>query len=145
MIEALAVPASSAAQGSLGRLRVTDRRTLLGIVAASALAPRVASATGPAPMYGVMGKMKAQPGRRSALVAILLDATADMPGCRSYVIAEDLTDADAIWITEVWDDEASHKASLTLPDVRAAIAKARPLIAGFESRIVTRVVGGTGL
>jgi quinol monooxygenase YgiN len=124
---------------------MTNRRTLLGAAAVATLAPAVARARQPAPMYGVMGKMKAQPGKRADLIAILLDATADMPGCRSYVVAEDLQDADAIWITEVWDDEASHKASLTLPDVRAAIARARPLIAGFDSQTITRVVGGTGL
>ena len=43
-----------------------------------------------------------------------------MPGCRSYVIADDLSDADAIWITEVWETEAAHKASLTLPQVVSA-------------------------
>nr|WP_241527240.1 putative quinol monooxygenase [Sphingomonas turrisvirgatae] len=112
---------------------------------AAAVLPRAALAATPPAMYGVMGKMKAQPGKRADLVAILLDATADMPGCRSYIVAEDLNDADAIWITEVWDDEASHKASLTLPDVKAAITKARPLIAGFESQTITRVLGGTGL
>lgn len=124
---------------------MTDRRTLLGLAGATALLPATAFAASQPPMYGVMGKMKAQPGKRGELIAILLDATADMPGCRSYVVAEDVADADAIWITEVWDDEESHKASLTLPDVRAAISRARPLIAGIESQTVTRVVGGTGL
>jgi quinol monooxygenase YgiN len=123
---------------------MTDRRSLLAIAGASAILPAAALAQ-PAPMFGVMGKMKAQPGKRAALIAILLDATGDMPGCRSYVVAEDLKDPDAIWITEVWDDKASHKGSLTLPHVREAIAKAKPLIAGFESQTETRVIGGTGL
>ena len=54
-------------------------------------------------------------------------------------------DADAIWITEVWTDAASHKASLSLPAVQQAIARARPLIAGFDSHIETVPVGGQGL
>jgi quinol monooxygenase YgiN len=49
------------------------------------------------------------------------------------VIATDSADADALWITEVWDSAASHKASLGLPAVQATIAKARPLIAGFSN------------
>ena len=61
-----------------------------------------------------------------------------MPGCLSYVVARDPADADAIWITEVWVDAASHKASLALPSVQAAIAEARPLIAGFDSSVVDR-------
>ena len=61
---------------------------------------------------------------------MLLDATQSMPGCLSYVIATDPADADALWITEVWDNAASHKASLGLPAIQAVIAKAKPLIAG---------------
>jgi quinol monooxygenase YgiN len=88
--------------------------------------------------------MRAQPGRRGELVEILLAGTGSMPGCLNYVIAEDAADADAIWISEVWDDEASH-ASLSLPAVQAAIARARPSIAGFDSQTRTRPVGGVGL
>ena len=54
-------------------------------------------------------------------------------------------DTTAIWITEVWTDAASHKASLALPEVRAAITKAKPYIAGFEFQIETEPVGGFGL
>lgn len=96
-------------------------------------------------MFGLVGKMRAQPGERDALIAILLDGTEAMPGCLSYVVAKDPADADAIWITEVWDDAPSHKASLSLPAVQAAIAKARPMIAGFDSRVETEPVGGVGI
>ncbi|TXG01449.1 putative quinol monooxygenase [Massilia arenae] len=96
-------------------------------------------------MYGLIGKMRAQPGQRDALIAILLDGTAGMPGCLAYVIAKDAQDADAIWITETWKDQASHKASLSLPSVQAAIAKGRPLIAGFGERFETEPIGGHGL
>jgi quinol monooxygenase YgiN len=68
-----------------------------------------------------------------------------MPGCLSYVVARDVADANAVWVTEVWDSEASHKGSLSLPSVRDAIAKGRPLIAGFGERFITVPVGGVGL
>jgi quinol monooxygenase YgiN len=96
-------------------------------------------------MYGLIGKMLAAPGQRSALIDILLDGTAAMPGCRSYIVAADPGDENALWITEVWTDEASHKASLALPAVQAAIARARPIIAGYGERFVTTPVGGVGL
>src|SRR3712207_6213016 len=96
-------------------------------------------------MYGLIGQMTAVAGQRGALIAILLEGIADMPGCLSYIVAEDPGDANAIWITEVWDGPASHKASLSLPSVRQAIARAKPLIAGFGTRIVTTPVGGHGL
>ena len=96
-------------------------------------------------MYGLIGKMTATPGNRDVLVAILLDGTTTMPGCLSYVVAHDPENADALWITEVWDSQDSHKASLSLPAVQAAIAKGRPLIAGFSDRVVTTPIGGVGL
>jgi quinol monooxygenase YgiN len=96
-------------------------------------------------MYGLIGKMTAKPGQRDALVAAILDGSSDMPGCRSYVVSLDSADENAVWITEVWDDEAAHKASLAIPSVRAAIARAMPLIADFGPSFVTAPVGGTGL
>ena len=96
-------------------------------------------------MFGLIGKMRAAPGKRDELIEILLDGTGSMPGCLNYIVAADPADADAIWITEVWIDEASHKASLALAEVQAAIAKARPIIAGFDSQTRTIPVGGVGL
>ena len=96
-------------------------------------------------MYGLIGKMTAVSGERDALVAILLEGVAGMPGCLSYVVAKDPTDADAIWITEVWDSEASHRASLSLPTVQQAIARGKPLIARFDESHATEPVGGHGL
>ena len=52
-------------------------------------------------MYGLIGKMKAVPGKRDALIAVLLDGVSGMPGCLSYVVAQDPADPDGIWITEV--------------------------------------------
>ena len=96
-------------------------------------------------MYGLIGRAKAQPGKRDSLIAVLLEGTGEMPGCLSYVIAEDPTDADSLWITEVWDNQESHKASLSLPSVKDAIARGKPLIAGFRERFETRPVGGQGI
>jgi quinol monooxygenase YgiN len=96
-------------------------------------------------MYGLIGQFKSTPGQRDALVAILLENVSGMPGCRSYVVALDPADADAVWITEVWDDEASHKASLAIPSVKDAIARAMPIIASFGEHHVTEPVGGLGI
>ena len=68
-----------------------------------------------------------------------------MPGCLSYVIARDPTDADAIWITEVRENRERREASLKLPSVQEAIARGRPLIVGFGERFETAPVGGHGL
>jgi len=96
-------------------------------------------------MYGLIGKVTAVPGQRDALAGILLEGTGEMPGCLSYVVAADPADADALWITEVWDSQASHQASLALPAVKAAIGRGRLLIAGFSNRVETAPLGGVGL
>jgi quinol monooxygenase YgiN len=93
-------------------------------------------------MFGLIGKMRASPGRRAELIAILGEGTQAMPGCIHYIVAEDASDPDAIWITEVWDKEESHKASLQLPEVKAAIAKGRPLIASFDMGARIKPVAG---
>jgi len=96
-------------------------------------------------MYGLIGKITAHAGKRDELVEVLLAGAKDMPGCSSYVVAQDNSDADAIWVTEVWVNQASHQASLKLPAVENAIAKGRPLIAGFGDRVMTTPIGGIGL
>ncbi len=96
-------------------------------------------------MYGLISKVDVVPGQRDALVAILIEGVAGMPGCLSYVVANDADDPDVIWITEVWDSQASHEASLSLASVQDAITQGRPMIAGFSERAVTEPVGGHGL
>jgi quinol monooxygenase YgiN len=126
-----------------------DRRTFIALAAGAAVVPFTAapgaSASSADTMHGLIGKMTTQPGQRDAFIAILLEGIGAMPGCLSYVVAKDPKDPDGIWITEVWDSEASHKASLSLPAVKAAIARGRPLIAGFGEQTITAPVGGHGL
>jgi len=96
-------------------------------------------------MYGMIARIKAQPGKRVALAAALLEDTGSMPGCLNYVVAEDMADPDTLVVTEAWDSKQSHENSLKLPAVQAAIAKGRPLIAGFERIAETVPLGGVGL
>jgi quinol monooxygenase YgiN len=94
-------------------------------------------------MYGLIGKMRCIPGRRKDVIeAMDGNGAKGMPGCQSFWVSEDPVDGDCIWVTEVWDSEAAHKASLELPAVKASIARAMPLIAGFELNVKTRPVAG---
>jgi quinol monooxygenase YgiN len=137
--------AASDAVEARDSVNVLDRRQFLALAASAAVPPFVASYREGATMYGLIGKMMTAPGQRDAVIGILLEGTMKMPGCLSYIVAADPDDPQAIWITEVWDSEANHKASLSLPAVQSAIAKARPSITGFGERFVTRPVGGVGL
>lgn len=129
-----------------------SRRTMIGGAAAAMLlsgrAGKVEAHTmeeiDESQVYGLIGQMKAAPGRRDELIGYLIEGSAAMPGNLGYGVWKDLADADAIWITEVWKDEAAHKASLHLPQVQEAIRKARPIIAGFGARAEVSPVAGTG-
>ncbi len=96
-------------------------------------------------MFGMIAKITAAPQRRETLINILLEGPRYMPGCLNYIIAKDAGNDDDIWITEVWESKAIHDASLSLPSVKDAIAKAKPMIAAFSAHAITTPVGGRGL
>jgi quinol monooxygenase YgiN len=96
-------------------------------------------------MFGLISKITCTANERESLIAILIEGTAAMPGCLSYVVAADAADADAIWVTEIWESREGHQTSLSLPSVQQAIATGRPMIRGFAARYETRPVGGHGL
>ena len=95
-------------------------------------------------MYGLIAQIVFVDRGRSEVAAILA-GIGEMPGCVSYVVAEDIAREDALWVTEVWESRKAHAASLELPAVRAAIEAGSPLIVGFEHRIETKPIGGPGL
>lgn len=93
-------------------------------------------------MYGLIAKLTLLPGKREEAIALLTGSSANMPGCFSYVIANDAADEDVLWVTEVWESKASHDASLSLRAVQAAIPKMKPLLAKFEKVAETNPVAG---
>ena len=99
-------------------------------------------------MYAMTGKLTAQPGKQEQLAAILLraaDLVATLPGCRQYAVCSDPADDHAVWVLEIWDDKASHDASLQEPGVRSLITAAMPLLGGPPSGSELRVIGGHGV
>ncbi len=95
-------------------------------------------------MYGLIAKLTAVPNKREELIKIPEEGTKNMPGCRSYILAKDAADENVVWVTEIWDRAESHDASLSLATVKDSVARAKPLIAGFEKVAVTNPVGGVG-
>jgi quinol monooxygenase YgiN len=94
------------------------------------------------------GKLQAQPGKRAALVKILLRAAqtvSTMRGCRSYIVLEDMQDESVVWVFEMWDDKEAHDASIQDKQVRGLIAEALPVIVNASSGSELRVAGGYGV
>lgn len=95
-------------------------------------------------MFGLIAKLTAAQGKREELIALLKSSASKMPGCYSYVVARDSADESVIWVTEVWDSEASHDASLSLPAVREAIPQAKLIVSHFEKVAATMPVWDGG-
>jgi quinol monooxygenase YgiN len=87
-------------------------------------------------MHGLIAKFTAHPGQRDEVAALMVSGGTP-PGCRSFVVATDPQDPDALWITEVWDSEAAWAASFDLPAVQASIDRVVPLVAVFGEPTVT--------
>jgi quinol monooxygenase YgiN len=99
-------------------------------------------------LFSMYGKLVAQPGQRDALVAKLLRAAELMEsvkGCLLYVVNTSVDEPDAVWVTEIWQDEAAHGASLSMPGVRTLITETMPLVAGPPEGTRVSPVGGKGL
>jgi quinol monooxygenase YgiN len=97
--------------------------------------------------YGYIGSMKTKSGHRDDVVSILLNGAEGLraAGCDLYIVSVSDTDDDTIWVTEVWQSKGHHDASLQLPEAKAAISKAMPMLTEeFTSQELT-VVGGLGL
>ncbi|MER6386624.1 putative quinol monooxygenase [Streptomyces sp. NPDC001250] len=97
--------------------------------------------------YGLVTKFLAHPGKRDALADSLLQAAKLLdrdPGCVHYVVSTS-AEPEAVWVSEVWTDQAAHDASLEPEDVRALVLQARPLIAGLSEQTPLTVLGGVGL
>jgi quinol monooxygenase YgiN len=107
--------------------------------------PILARSQGVNQMYGLIAKLTAAPGKREELIKTLKESAGDMPGCFSYVVAKDSAEENTLWVTEVWDSEASHDASLLLPAVKNAVPQAKAIVASFEKVAVTSPIWGAGL
>ncbi|HEY2312460.1 MAG TPA: putative quinol monooxygenase [Streptosporangiaceae bacterium] len=97
--------------------------------------------------YGYIGSMRTREGRRDEVIEILLAGADGLreAGCQLYAVGTDPADADVVWVTEIWDSREHHDASLQLPETKAAIGQAMPLLTGEFTRQELDVVGGLGV
>jgi quinol monooxygenase YgiN len=92
-------------------------------------------------MYGLIVKLTSAPGRRPDLITLMGgEDSHTIPGCLSFIVAEDATHPDILWITEVWESQAAHEASLKAPAINHNLKDADTLIVGFEKLATTSPV-----
>jgi len=91
--------------------------------------------------YGLLGKMRAKPGKRDELIAALKASSGGLPGKLVYLFQLEQDDPDAFWINKVWADKSDYEACLTNPQVVAGMTVIRPLLADTEVRVETIPLG----
>jgi len=100
-------------------------------------------------MYLLHGKLKAKDGYKSELANILLEASkhvAKAKGCKLYVIGNDESDKNAIYVTEIWDSKEDHDNSLKAEGVSELIKNAMPIIDGQPQKgQELQILGGVGI
>ena len=97
--------------------------------------------------YAYIGSMRTKDGHRDAVIEILLGGADGLreAGCQLYAVCTADSDDNVIWAIEIWDSADQHDSSLLLPETRAAIAKAMPILTGEFTRQQLTVVGGLGV
>ena len=91
-------------------------------------------------MWGMIARITTVAGKRDEMIGLLKQSAAGMPGCISYVVAEDASAPNVLWVTEVWQSQQDHDASLSLRQVQEVLPRARALMANFERVAVTMPV-----
>ncbi|PZF80651.1 putative quinol monooxygenase [Jiangella anatolica] len=97
--------------------------------------------------YAYQGTLRTRPGRRDEVVAILLGGADGLraAGCHLYAVGVSETDPDLVVVSELWSSKEHHDASLELPETKASIAAAMPMLTGEFTGVEARVEGGLGV
>ncbi|EAC7102993.1 antibiotic biosynthesis monooxygenase [Listeria monocytogenes] len=98
--------------------------------------------------YGLLTAFYTHPGEKDNLVKILLEAAealADYNTCIQYIISESETEADTVFVSEIWIDKGHHAASLDNLAVQETIARAKPMIKEIKQIQELDILGGKGV
>jgi quinol monooxygenase YgiN len=116
-----------------------------------AAARRLRGSDSVGPMVGRQVLFTAVPGQGETLARVMLDVAHSLEGtagCRLYAISRAVDDNDAIWVTELWDDQESVDASLTVLQTdtgKARLGEVMALLVGPPQRTELQPLGGVGI
>lgn len=95
--------------------------------------------------YSINGKLVASSGNGSLLRQYLLEAASEMEAvdlCYCYIVGVNKDEPDAVYVYEVWENQAAHRASLELDVLKTLMAKAKPIIVTMSSKTDLTIIGG---
>jgi quinol monooxygenase YgiN len=102
-------------------------------------------------MVGRYVKMSARSGQGDVLAQLMLEVARSLhgtDGCLLYAINRVIDDAETVWVTELWRDEAAVEDSLAVLRTdagQARLGQVMALLEGPPERIDLHPLGGVGL
>lgn len=96
---------------------------------------------------GVIAKITAQDGKRADLAGALqgaLDAAENEPGTLYYMLLEDASDANVLWMYEMYQDQAALESHMGSDAFKALGPAIGPFLAGRPELIFCKPIGGKG-
>jgi quinol monooxygenase YgiN len=85
--------------------------------------------------FGMQVTLKAFKGKGDELAQLMLQAAQlieNQPGCQTYIVIRSMSDPDQVMITEIWDSQQTHQASLANQEVSNIINSTRSLITQMQ-------------
>lgn len=98
--------------------------------------------------YALINKLTAKPGKREEVISVLLESGElfqNNPSCIHYLVYEDTTYPNVIWVEDVWKNKNDHIAALAKPELKPYIEKTIPLLEGMPEQHEIHFTGGKGL
>jgi quinol monooxygenase YgiN len=97
--------------------------------------------------FGMFNKFAAHAGKGEELLQHLLKAASlveNAAGCELYIVNMSPSEPDVVWVSEIWDREEDHRASLSNEGATELIQATIPLLARPPEQILVVPVGGKG-
>ncbi|MER2169767.1 MAG: antibiotic biosynthesis monooxygenase [Psychrobacillus psychrodurans] len=98
--------------------------------------------------FSLLNKFIVQEEKIEDMVNILLAAAESMETldeCEIYLVSIADNEPNSVYVYEVWTDESSHQASLSLEVTQKLISQAKPIITGMERISTLKTKGGKGV
>lgn len=94
-------------------------------------------------VFANAGTLGTVPGKRDELVAHLIKRSSALKelGCFMYEVGVNEDEPDTVFVVELWESAAVHRASLARSEVQASIAEARTLLSGEFGGFRFEVIG----
>ena len=96
----------------------------------------------------VIAKITSQPGKRADVVAgmaSMMDHVESEAGTLKYILTEDQSDADVLWMYEEYTDQAALDSHGSSDAMKALGGSIGPFLAGRPELFFTNTVRGKGL